>query len=320
MAAVVRGDRAGLVGAVARSAAVMAVIARIEARRPAVWIALVAAGGAAAMLARAGSGMAMPAAVASGGLAALAAIGGLVRQAEPLRPAAVWWIVRSAWPLAGAAVGGLASAVAGHGGMAAWGVVAGALVVTAAAAVVPHVASPSREWPHLAAGPGRSWGEWLAMPSCLAAMVVCYFLIPELAPWYAVIATGWFVVLAVPAATIAAGPADAARRDALLRSAVAAARLPGTLGHALHVIGSQAAVLGWPAVVAAVLRGPEALAAGGPVVAVGVLVAVAATTALAAWIGSACRVSGETTLAALTATLVAVLVAAACRAGGAGPG
>lgn len=320
MATVVQGQRAELAGAVGRFAAVMAVVARIEARRPAAWIALVTAGGAAALLERAGGGMAMPAAVVSGGLAALAAIGGLVRRAEPPRPAAAWWIVRSGWPLAGAAFGGLASAIAGHGVVAAWGVVAGALVVAAAAAVVPHVANPWREWPHVALAPGRPWGEWIAMPSCLAAMVVCYFLIPELAPWYAVIATGWFVVLAVPAATLAAGAADAFRRDALLRSAVAAARLPGTLGHAFDTIVSQAAVLGWPAVVAAVLRGPEALAAGGPVVAVGVLAAVAAATALAAWIGSACRVSGETTLAALTATLAAALVAAACRSGGAGPG
>jgi hypothetical protein len=114
----------------------------------------------------------------------------------------------------------------------------------------------------------RSWREVLAMATTLVAMAVCYFLAPEFAAWYAVVAVAWFVMLGVPAATTASGDHDALARCDLVKTCVGRPRLPGTTAHALAAILTHAAILGWPAVVAAVLWRGAAWTSGGPVLAI----------------------------------------------------
>ena len=108
-------------------------------------------------------------------------------------------------------------------------------------------------------------GRGPAMASALLAMAGCYFLAPQFAWGYGVIALGWFVVLAVPAATAARGSAVAER---LVRSSPGRPAAPGTLARAVPLVATSAALLAWPAVVAAMLAGPEAGSFGGPLAAV----------------------------------------------------
>ena len=150
----------------------------------------------------------------------------------------------------------------------------------------------------------------IAMLTALAGMVGWLFLAPESAGWYRLLAAAWFVVGAVPQATLAAGAADDGPRRRLL------ATRPGPRGGArpllraalLHAdawrpAAAWAAVLGWPLLVAAVLaptaaeRGDRVATMGGLAVAVGGLTAVTA----------ALRLAGATRETALA---VAVVVAA----------
>ena len=128
-------------------------------------------------------------------------------------------------------------------------------------------------------------GRGPAMASALLAMAGCYFLAPQFAWGYAVIAVGWFVVLAVPAATAARGSAAAVR---LVRSSPGRPAAPGTLARAVPLVATIAALLAWPAVVAAVLAGPEAGNFGGPLAAVVALALGSCLTLAAVAAGSRC--------------------------------
>jgi hypothetical protein len=113
-------------------------------------------------------------------------------------------------------------------------------------------------------------------------MAGCYFLAPQYAWAYAPIAVGWFVALAVPAAT----PPGGAAAVRLVRSAAGRPAVPGTWARTVPLVAKLAGLLGWPAVVAAVLTGSEAGRAGGPLTALAALAGAAlltvATAALAA--------------------------------------
>jgi hypothetical protein len=150
---------------------------------------------------------------------------------------------------------------------------------------------------------------WPAMVSTLAAMAVCYFLAPEYAVGYAVVVAGWFLCLAAPAATIAAGGDDAASRTLLVASAPGRPALPGTSAHVLAVVATHAAILAWPAAVAAALWGATALRPDGPLAALGVLAVLAAVTA-AGGVVAARRGHGDTALAIIAA--LAMIGATAC--------
>lgn len=311
---------------------------RIEARRPAAWIALVAAAGAGL----AGSKAAAPLTVAVGGLLAVAAIGHpprgvavfLPRRWPPLAVgrglwpvvgamlAAIWLALRDG-PMAAVAAGsvaggaaasaalvaaliergtiegvaasqtlaaigaaaaaGLAAAVAG-GSLAAQGAATAVVWIAAAGGLLAGQAHDRQP----AFGPSSARhrrpiaGAGPAMASALAGMAGCYFLAPQYAWAYAPIAVGWFVALAVPAATPPGGVA-AVR---LVRSAAGRPAVPGTWARAVPLVAKLAGLLGWPAVVAAVLTGSEAGRAGGPLTALAALAGAAlltvATAALAA--------------------------------------
>lgn len=150
-------------------------------------------------------------------------------------------------------------------------------------------------------------GSGPAMASALAGMAGFYFLAPQFAWAYAVIAVGWFVVLAVPAATLPAGPRAAAR---LVQSAAGRPAGPGSRAQAVSLVATTAGLLAWPAVVAAVLVGPEAWRAGGPLTALAALgIAAGLTMVAAASVGA--RLSGDAARAVVLSAAAAGAIAAA---------
>jgi hypothetical protein len=119
-------------------AAILPLLVRIDARRPASWLACGMAAAAVAALATAGSGAAVvAAAIACGGWAAAAAVGRPPRGLVPGGAAvdAAWWWERAAWPLGGclAAAAGV-WLMAGNPAWIAGGLVIGVAGMTAVAA------------------------------------------------------------------------------------------------------------------------------------------------------------------------------------------
>jgi len=331
---------------------------RIDRRRPASWLAVALAAAGTAWLMTwppADPGVRVAAAIATGGLAAVIAIG------DPPRglygPVGGWIWLRAAWPLVAVIAAGLACsrgaesfsipavacasliatawamAAAGCGGampgdavsmsLATAGIAAAAgllasefgwhaSVAVGAAGVAwlaAHVAwrgweshrsdfapslSPAGPVGLLPCGPEGRLLFGIAMLTALAGMVGWLFLAQESAGWYRLLAAAWFVVGAVPQATLAAGEADDRRRWRLL------ATQPGTregvkpllraaLLHAdaWRPAAAWAAVLGWPVLVAAVLAPTAAerldrfATVGGLAAAAGGLTVVAAAARLA---------------------------------------
>ncbi len=117
----------------------------------------------------------------------------------------------------------------------------------------------------------------ISMVTVLAAMVGCFFLAPNLAAGYPVVALSWFICLAVPAATASSQPHCGLW---LSRSAIGPVPLPGSVMRAAAKGLFQAAVLGWPAVVAMLLPAVDGSRAVHPGIAVGCL-ALAAVLLLA---------------------------------------
>jgi hypothetical protein len=336
-------------------------VLRIEARRPASWMTAATAAGILPLIA--GNPLMVPAAIAGGGLLAIAAIGDppTGRAAGPPAVRAACWLARLGWPLGGCLIGGcLGLTTAGRAAAIAAVVVAAAIVATAAiaaeavrrrrppsaaatlalalagaaalaAVTVATVAGPvlqalaaltvagllagslsgavvTAEWhapPPESPAAGREAGPAAAMATTLVAMVVCFFLMP---PWwwgYSLVACGWFVCLAVPAATAGTGGPAANR---LRRSAAGRPRLPGTFQRAAGGIASQTAILGWPAAVA----GLVSLAGGSPIL--GPLVALASLASLAALLLCAVAAAGILGLETARAGTLTVVAAAAATA------
>ena len=330
--------------AVCQTGAVLAICLRVDARRPASWIAAAAAAAAVVMLARAAppSGMTDTAAGVCGGLLAAASLGSLAGGGGGGGGEAERWrtrvLGRLAWPVAGTAaacVWLLTTGVAPRETLRITVLVAGAAVMAVtlfrlsawrrpgAGAGERHDVRHAGAAFSAAVGHGppavRSWPEALAMATTLAAMAVCYFLAPEFAAWYAVVAAAWFVVLGVPAATTASGDGDALARRDLVRTCVGRPRLPGTTAHALAAILTHAAILGWPAVVAAVLWRGAAWTSGGPVLAILVVASLATATAVVVWGADACGATRDTAAAVIVALLVAVVSGLATVAAGGRP-
>ncbi len=353
------------------SPAMIVLMLRLDARRAASWLGLGCAlvcgfGGAT-------SEAALPAVVAAGGLAAVAAIGHVpARRLVASGPRGGAWLeqfltgMRASWPVAGfllAAAGpaargisvaaplagsvsasgtgvlfamllraGCAETVAaslalvGAGGAAgaalaaqragsgvlgqafaavvAWGIVAATAVAGQANA------SPVGFGPAADAGRHRpaSAGTGPAMASALLAMVACYFLAPQFAWAYAAVAVGWFVAVAVPPATAAAGSTAAVR---LGRSAAGRPALPGSFRRAVRGTATMAGLLVWPAVVALVLPAVEGGRVGGPLVALAWLAGVVAVLTLA--VAIALPVGRAEAARAVVLSLVAIAGVGAAR-------
>ena len=345
----------------------------IDARRPASWLAIVAAiaGGfglvAGGLPAATGLG---PLALASGGLLAVAAIGHVPRGVHAgRRPWLALVVARGGWSVAGFFIAAIVAAVFRQPGPV---VLAGIAAASAAATSFLHAALlRTAETGSLAAsqslviaggaaaaslacelgGGGlfiqviaavAVWGllaaaavfdrtgdlpDWLgqtatatrrrraetasaaAMATTLAAMVGCYFLSPQFAWVYAVVATGWFVCLAVPPATEMVGPPATVR---LVRGAAGHPKSPGSVGRAGRLAGMLCALLGWPAVVAAVLPAADGVRAGGPPLALAWLLAVAiGLVAAVAVAASAPKMGGDTARAVVLSAVAAAALAAA---------
>jgi hypothetical protein len=168
-------------------------------------------------------------------------------------------------------------------------------------------------------GPLRRLLTRVSMLSSLAGMVGWLFLDPERTALYGLLAGGWFVALAVPRAALLDGMAVSVSWDGILRSAAddsdrwrpftGPLRRPLPAVFSAHASLSCAAVLAWPALVAA------ALAAGSPargwqlVAIAAVLAGAAAGLALAATGSAVVGASGETLQASLLAVTVAVVIA-----------
>lgn len=273
-------------------------LVRIEARRPASWIAAAAACGVVAWL------VVHPrspwVAAACGGLLVVAATGRPESLVADRGLAVPRCLARAAWSVVGALVG---AAVCGC-----WTADPRRAATTVAAAVVgmgatlgaAGLVATRRASGGGADGRGEGWIDAVAMGSVLVAMAVCYFLAPHLAGWYAVVAGGWFVGLIVPRATLDGGDAEA--RRILVTSAVGAPRLPGVPGHAGRMLAAGAALLGWPALVAGILWTGPAWTPFGPAAAVGLLVVLAGVAAVAARLA---RVPDDMPLALAAGTLAA---------------
>jgi hypothetical protein len=174
-----------------------------------------------------------------------------------------------------AAVGGSAAAEAGLGDPLAWSIVCLAAGAALAWAVCRHASGPtlvsgrnaveaapaSFTGMVLAGGRLRTALTRLAMVTSLAGMVAWFFLAPEHARRYGLLAAAWFSCLAVPRGLLdPGGGADAwgrlARTAAVTAAGMTAAqrlRRPDLLGWANAAAVAHAAILGWPAVVAAAL-------------------------------------------------------------------
>lgn len=278
-------------------------LARLDARRPASWIAVITAFVVASwMLVRP-----TPVATAAvcGSLLAVAAVGFPTHLAAVPGLAVPRAVARVAWPVFGIVA---AAILWGR-----WSVgeapptamnLAAALLGTAATLGIALLVM-GRWWRRLAAGgieegAFAGWIDAAAMASLLVAMAVCYFLAPHFAGWYAVVAGGWFVGMIVPRSTL--DGTDAAARQVLVASAVAAPRLPGTPAHAGRMLAAGAAILGWPALVAGVLWSGPTWAASGPATALVLLAALAFVTAASVRL---LRVPGDTPLALAACTLAA---------------
>lgn len=123
-------------------------------------------------------------------------------------------------------------------------------------------------------GGSRRRGEvpGLTIATALAAMVACFFLAPRFAWCYSAVAVGWFLCLAVlPATECPATPA--ARR--LCRSATGRPTGPGSPRMAAAIALRWVAMLGWPAVVAAVLPAADGGRTSAPLLALVCLAGVA---------------------------------------------
>ncbi len=256
---------------------------------------------------RGGLGAALPAAGVAGSAAVTAAVFAACLAAGALEAVATsqTLAIVGAGAAAGVAVAvaGGSSAAQGAAVVVVWGVAAGSQFI-AQVHDRPSLGTGHHRAPFPGVGP--------AMASALAGMVGCYFLAPQVAWAYCLIAVGWFVVLAVPAATPPAGRAATVR---LARSAVGRPSVPASSARAMSYVATTAALMAWPALVAVVLSGPEAWRVGGPLAALGGVVAAASLTVVAAAVGGP-RSSGEVARAVLlSAAAVAALGAAAWAAG-----
>ena len=253
----------------------------------------------------------------------MAAIGSLLRAPPGSDLLHARLAARLAWPLVFAAVGvgiaGLAEGDATARAAVATAVVAGVMIAMVAVVTAKRLSQTGflrgevaarevspRGYPHLV---GRSWGDAAAMASTLGAMAICYFLMPEYAGWYAVIAASWFTLLAVPAATIVGG--DQQLRGDLVAAGPGRPRLAGTLAAVVPTLAAYAAILGWPAVVAAIVARNRAWDWRDPLAALLLLFCMAAVASALAWASAARRWREETTLAVMAAAHATAIALAA---------
>lgn len=301
---------------------------RMAARRPAAWLACAAAVTCGGLLAAAG-GQFTPIALVCGVLVAIAAVGDPPPVAPAVAlPAVVWWSPL-AWPLVGAVA---AATVAGAPGRTmATAIAAAAIVTTASRQLIGHVVrggkmaadhaatdrplQPTAVTAWMADDANRGPLARVALATSLIAMAVCFFLDPDRAGWYALVAAAWFVALTLPIAAIAGGGSDERARGRLIASAAGPPPgsrghpLPGTLPHAIRGLVTHAVLLAWPAVVATLIWAGRVDRIGGPLAAIGVLAGLTAGTAGLLATMRLCGANGDTTRGSVACALAVAAAA-----------
>jgi len=162
----------------------------------------------------------------------------------------------------------------------------------------------------------------LAMASSLAGLAGWYYLAPEAAAYGCPFAVGWFAALAVPAALI--GPPSGSDWQGVAGSAATAgtgaaviSRRPTGLRLAVAAAVGHAALLGWPPLVAGLLRTAEeatvgtVFASAWPWIAVATLAAGALALIALASLAAAVPLNRETALALAAGLVAAATVLAA---------
>lgn len=145
----------------------------------------------------------------------------------------------------------------------------------------------------------------IAQASSLAAMAWCYFLAPQFAWAYAIVAVGGFLALAVPSAT--SGPLGIAGQR-LMDASPGRRHLPGTPGYTLRLAVTLLLAFAVPAAVATALPSPVAARSTEPWVAIACLVTTAIAVVAAVGIAGPRR-KGLVSFLVL-ATAVVILIAA----------
>jgi hypothetical protein len=177
-----------------------------------------------------------------------------------------------------------------------------AVAISLAAWTVAGLVAAGIDWRRRAAdawlhdaGPPRTLRLCLtavAMASALAAMIGWLFLDPSRAALLPLLSVGWFVALAVPEAALGDGASDAGGRRRWRQS--------------LAAIVTPAAILGWPAVVAAALGAGGVGGIRAAVVTIVVLAVAAAVLAAVVWSLAALGASAETAQAVALAVALAL--------------
>lgn len=247
-----------------------------------------------------------PTVVAATGLAAAAATCFAIRRrGVPAADAASLTLVIAGIAGAGGAIG--AARVGARAGNPSWGL---AVAIAVAAWIAAGGLAAGIDWRRRAAaawlhdaGPPRLLRRWLtavAMASALAAMTGWLFLDPSRAWLLPLLSVGWFVAIAVPEAALGEGAGDVAgcRRSRLRQS--------------LAAIVTPAAILGWPAVVAAALGAGGAGGVRAAAVTVVVLAIAAAALAVIVWSLASAGATAETAQAVALSVALAAAIASLC--------
>lgn len=219
----------------------IAALVRVDARRPASWLAMAAAGSGLVLVLAMPQRWAVPLAWANGVVAALVAIGhvpagaGLVAGlAGERRLAIAWTVARAGWPLLGLVLGGLASP---HP-------TAVVVVITAAAGVTAASLA-------VAVCRGRGCSTADAVSGLLGVTVVAVGVTAGVLPHLPAIAQGLFLMIWTTLAVLLAATSVSSDRSATLPREVTAGS--GPLGHAplrrwydrLLMVGALLGMVGW---------------------------------------------------------------------------
>jgi hypothetical protein len=239
-----------------------------------------------------------PALAAAAGLVAAAATGYAVRRrGSPAADAGSLALVIAGIAGAAGAIG--AAQIGSRPGIPAWSM---AVAIALAAWAVAGLVAAGIDWRRRAAdawlhdaGPPRMLRLCLtgvAMASALAAMIGWLFLDPSRAALLPLLSVGWFVALAVPEAALGDGASDAGGRRRWRQS--------------LAAIVTPAAILGWPAVVAAALGAGGVGGIRAAAVTIVVLAVAAMLLAAIVWSLAAAGASAETAQAVALAAALAL--------------
>lgn len=144
----------------------------------------------------------------------------------------------------------------------------------------------------------------IAQSTALAAMAFCYFLAPQFAWAYAIVAVGGFMGLALFA--VNSGPVGVAGQR-LMNASPGRRHLPGGAGYAIRVTVRLFASFAVPAAVAVVLPSPVAARSTEPWIAFGGLLGMAGAVVVAVRLAG----SGQSSLARFVVVAGAVIILAA---------